>query len=133
VRGLDTNILLRFLTADDPVQTQQFDSLFAAADQAGERFFISAIALCALSWTLRGRPYHLDRDQIVAGVERIFGTGIFEIQHRDLVRRALGDYRGGHADFADYLLGQECREAGCADTVTFGRKLSQAAGFSLLA
>lgn len=133
MRGLDTNILPRFLTADDPVQTQQVDSLFAAAEQAGERFFISAVALCELSWTLRGRPYHLDRDQIVAVLERILDTGIFEIQHRDLVRRALGDYRDGRADFADYLLGQECRDAGCADTVTFDRKLSGAAGFSLLA
>ena len=44
MRGLDTNILLRYLTADDPAQTERVGTLFAAAEQTGERFFISVIA-----------------------------------------------------------------------------------------
>jgi len=71
VRGLDTNVLLRFLTADDPVQADRVGALFAAAERSGERFFVSVIALCELSWTLRGRPYRLDRAQIAAALERI--------------------------------------------------------------
>jgi predicted nucleic-acid-binding protein len=133
VRGLDTNILLRFLTADDPAQVEQVDGLFAAAERAGERFFVSAIALCELSWTLRGQPYCLDRSEIAAALERILGTNLLEVQDRGLIRRALADYRPGRADFADYLLGWQSREAGCTDTVTFDRKLRGAAGFSLLA
>jgi predicted nucleic-acid-binding protein len=133
VRGLDTNILLRFLTADDPAQAEQVDGLFAAAEGVGERFFVSVIALCELSWTLRGQPYSLDRSEIAAALERILGTNLLEVQDRGLVRRALADYRLGRADFADYLLGWQSREAGCTDTVTFDRRLRSAAGFSLLA
>ena len=43
------------------------------------------------------------------------------------------DFRPGRADFADYLLGWQSLSAGCADTVTFDRKLNGAAGFALLA
>jgi predicted nucleic-acid-binding protein len=133
VRGLDTNILLRFLSADDPAQTEQVDALFAKAEGAGERFFVSVIALCELSSTLRGQPYGLDRSEIAAALAGILGTSLLEVQDRGLVRRALADFRTGSADFADYLLGWQSREAGCTDTVTFDRKLSGAAGFSLLA
>jgi len=132
VRGLDTNILLRYLTADDPAQTGRVGTLFAAAEQTGERFFISVIALCELSWTLRGQPYRLDRGAIVAVLDRILDTSLLEVQDRDLVRRALADFRQGRADFADYLLGWQSLGAGCADTVTFDQKLDGAAGFSLL-
>jgi predicted nucleic-acid-binding protein len=133
VRGLDTNILLRALTADDPAQSERVEALFAAAERAGERFFVGVIALCELTWTLRGRPYRLDRHQIAAVVERILTTSLLEVQDRSLVRRALADFRAGRADFPDYLLGWQSLGAGCADTVTFDRKLAGAAGFSLLA
>ena len=133
MRGLDTNILLRALAADDPAQSDRVGALFAAAELAGERFFVSIIALCELTWTLRGRPYGLDRDAIAAVVERILCTSLLEVQDRDLVRRALADFHAGRADLADYLLGWQSLAAGCADTVTFDRRLDGEAGFSLLA
>lgn len=133
MRGLDTNILLRFLTADDPVQTEEVRALFAHAERIGERFYISVIVLCELAWTLRGPSYRFERGQVILTLERIVDTRLFEIQHRGLVRRAIADFGRGRAGFADYLLGHECREAGCADTVTFDRTLAGAAGFSVLA
>jgi predicted nucleic-acid-binding protein len=131
VRGLDTNILLRALTADDAAQSELVRTLFAAAERTGERFFVSIIALCELTWTLRGRPYSLDRDAIGAVVERILSTSLLEVQDRGLVRRALADYQAGRADLADHLLGCQSLAAGCA--VTFDRRLDGVAGFSLLA
>lgn len=132
MRGLDTNVLLRFLTADDPVQAERVDALFAAAERSGERFFVGVIALCELSWTLRGRPYRLDRARIAAVLEGILDTSLIEVQDRGLVRRALAEFRLGRADFADYLLGLQTESAGCAGTVTFDRALREVAGFSLL-
>lgn len=133
MRGLDTNVLLRFLAADDPDQSARVAALFEAAERTGERFFISTIALCELSWTLRGQPYSLDRGQIAAVLERILDTSLFEVEARALVRRALADFLLGRADFADHLLGWHSLEAGCSDTLTFDRKLRGARGFSMLA
>ncbi|HEY0783055.1 MAG TPA: type II toxin-antitoxin system VapC family toxin [Thermoanaerobaculia bacterium] len=130
MRGLDTNVLLRYLTADDATQAARVEALFAAAERNGERLFLSVIALCELSWTLRGGPYRADREQIAAVLERVLATALFEVQDRTLGRRALADYRAGGADFADYLLDWLGREAGCTDTVTFDRKLSGTDGFA---
>jgi predicted nucleic-acid-binding protein len=132
VRGLDTNVLLRYLMADDPEQSPVARSLFEKAENTGDRFFLSLVVLCELCWTLRGRPFSLDRSGISGLVGKLLETRLFEVQERDSVRRALADYQGGRADFADYLIGWLNRSAGSSDTVTFDRKLDGAEGFSIL-
>jgi len=132
MRGLDTNVIVRFVTDDDPAQTAVVKALFERAEQEREQLFVSSIALCELVWALRGRPYLLPRAEIAAVLERMLATHLFEIQDRDLVRQALLEYGQGRADFADYLLGCLNRRGGSADTLTFDRKLRGAAGFALL-
>ena len=44
----------------------------------------------------------------------------------------LESYRDGKGSFADYLIGEISRHAGCPDTVTFDRALRCAAGFTVL-
>jgi predicted nucleic-acid-binding protein len=132
MRGLDTNVMVRFVTDDDPAQTAVVKALFEQAEEAREQLFVSSIALCELVWTLRSRPYLLPRAEIATVLQRMLGTHLFEIQDRDLVRQALGDYRQGRADFADYLLGCLNRRGGCVETLTFDRKLDGAPGFILL-
>ncbi len=132
MRGLDTNILVRYFTADDPVQAPIARSLLETAEDEGDRFFISLVVLCELCWTLRGRPYSFDRLEIVTVIGRILNTRLFEVQERDLVRRALADFHRGPADFADYLIGWLSHSAGCSDTVSFDGKLDGTEGFSIL-
>lgn len=132
MRGLDTNVLLRYLAGDDPAQSPIARDLIDLAEARDERFYLSTVLVCELCWTLRGQPYGLDREAIAGVVERIVGTRLFEIQDRDLVQRALADFRLGRADFADYLLSRSNAQAGCTDTVTFDRKLNGAPGFAVL-
>lgn len=132
MKGLDTNVLVRYLTADDPVQTPVARTLLETAEDRGERFHISTVALCELAWTLRGQPYRLDRSAIADVLERILGTSLFEVQERDLIRRSLAEYRRGKADFPDDLIGWQNRQAGCDETITFDGKLANTGGFSVL-
>jgi predicted nucleic-acid-binding protein len=132
MRGLDTNILVRFCTNDDPAQVSLVKALFEEAEGRNEAFFVSSVALCELVWSLRRKPYRLSRTEVATVLEKILDTGIFEIQDRNLVRHALSHYRQGRADFADYLLGAHGRRAGCEVTLTFDRQLSKSPGFSLL-
>lgn len=133
MRGLDTNVLVRYVVADDPEQSALVKELFERAEAAKERFFVSSIALCELAWVLRSAPYHLDRSAVAAVLASLLGTSLFEIQYRDLTRRALADFQAGPADFSDYLLGWLSWRAGCKETITFDRKLKQTAGFTMLA
>jgi len=133
MRGLDTNLIVRFVTDDEPAKTAAVKALFAQADKDEERLFVSSIVLCELVWALRSKPYRLRRPEIASVLQRMLSTELFEVQDRDLARQALLEYRQGRADFADYLLGCHNRRAGCDVTLTFDRKLRNANGFSLLA
>ena len=118
--------------ADDPEQSPIARSLLDEAEESGGRFFLSLVALCELSWTLRGRPYSLKRQELSNLIGKLLETRLFEIQERDVVRRALDAYRSGRADFPDDLIGSLNRAAGCSDTVSFDGKLDGAEGFSVL-
>ena len=132
MRGLDTNVLLRSFIVDDLIQAKAVRRGLEEAQAREERLFISTIVLCELIWTLRGKPYAFDRATLSNSLDTLLNNDLFEIQHRDLVRGALQDFREGKADFADYLVGWENREAGCRDTLTFDRDLAVSPGFSLL-
>jgi predicted nucleic-acid-binding protein len=131
VRGLDTNVLVRFLTRDDPEQSRIVRSLFERADAEKTRFHVSSIALCELVWVLRSK-YRLQREEICSALEHLLAVGLLEIQHRDLAILALADFRRGKADFPDYFIGWQNRRAGCEDTLSFDRDLDGTPGFTLL-
>jgi predicted nucleic-acid-binding protein len=132
VRGIDTTVLVRYITDDDPHQSPKAKRFIEDAEDSGERLFVNATVVCELCWTLHSQPYRFDRPSIAAALERMLQARIFEIEHRDLISRSMRDYRLGRADFADYLIGHRNRAAGCTDTVTFDRRLDEAAGFAQL-
>ena len=131
--GLDTNVLVRYVTADDPDQAEEVRAKIERAEERGERLFVSGIVLCELVWVLRGRSYGYDKSEISRALEGFLDTHVFEIQDRDLVRKALSRYRDGRADFSDYLLDLIHQDAGCSQTWTFDARLGTADGFARLA
>lgn len=132
MKGLDTNVLLRYILHDDPDQTRIAINAIEQVEQAGRRLFIAAPVLCELIWTLRSLRFRTGRDRIVEVLEAILEAPVFEIQDRELVRRALEDYRRGPADFSDYLIGWQAQSAGCDETLTFDRALYGCERFALL-
>jgi predicted nucleic-acid-binding protein len=60
--GLDTNILVRYLTRDDEQQWQQAVTVI----QQGQPCFITNIVLCELVWVLRGVNYGFRKDEIIS-------------------------------------------------------------------
>lgn len=131
IRGLDTNVLVRYLTEDDVTQSRKAAALIETAVARGDRLFIGAIVLCELAWVLRW-AYDVSKDDLVTTLERILATSQFIIGDKDVVRRALDGYRRGKADFADYVIGESHRAGGAAGTVTFDRRLRGSAAFELL-
>jgi predicted nucleic-acid-binding protein len=131
VTGLDTNVLARYLTEDDPVQSRRAADLIRTVTTRGGRCYISAIVLCELAWVLR-RAYRVSQRDLVETLDRILATTQFVIGDKDLVRQGLDAYRAGRADFADYVIGAVHADAGCAKTATFDRRLRGAGGFQVI-
>jgi len=131
MRGLDTNILVRFITRDQPAQSEAARELIESAEREGGRLHISTLVLVELVWVLRGGVYGFSRSAVVEVLELILDTMVFQVQDRDLIRRALTAFQRGPADFSDYLIGEQDRRAGCDKTLAFDRRLAESDGFSV--
>ncbi len=131
MRGLDTNILARFVTADHPQQVAAARGLLQACRDAQEPMYLPGIVLCELVWVL-DRRYSQSRAEICETIEKILRIELFRFEHQSLIRRSLDAYQKGPGQFADYLIGEICRQAGCRDTVTFDRGLRGVPGYTVL-
>jgi predicted nucleic-acid-binding protein len=131
VIGLDTNVLVRYLTQDDPAQSRRANTLVAEAVSAGERLYVSAVVLCELVWVLR-RAYGFDRGEVAQALSQVLATAQFEFGSKDSLITALAAYAAGDGDFADHVIGHQGVEAGCEHTVTFDRALKGVSAFRVL-
>jgi predicted nucleic-acid-binding protein len=131
VIGIDTNVLVRYLTQDDAAQARRVDAFVSQATDAGTRLHVDEIVLCELVWVLRG-AYRFSKPTVASVIDKIISTALFSFDDRDLLRGALDEYREGAGDFADYVIGRRNSRAGCEQTVTFDRLLSDSPSFSLL-
>lgn len=128
--GIDTNLLVRYITQDGeeaPAATRHLEAE-CTAERPG---FVCLVVLCELVWVLR-HAYKYDRPAIAAILERLLATAEFEIQHATFVWRALGDYRAGPADFSDYLIGQIAGENQAIPVHTLDRKAARHPHFLLV-
>jgi predicted nucleic-acid-binding protein len=128
--GLDTNIIVRYLTHDDPAQTtaavRVIDSL--SSDSPG---FLSLIVIAELVWVLEV-SYRFKKNEI----EQVLGTLLrskeLVIERAEIVAQALRKFSAGHADFADCLIERCGHAAECQYTFTFDQNAAGAAGMKLL-
>ena len=127
--GLDTNVVIRFVTQDDADQSRRANAVFALAAASGEKLYLGAIALCEVVWVLRS-AYAEPKERVVEVLEALVGTPEVVIEDGDIVRRALADYARGPADFADYLLARRNDRAGCQTTLTFDGALQGHGNFT---
>lgn len=131
MRGIDTNVLARYLTQDDAPQAKAVDELIRNTAAEGELLHLDDVVLCELVWVLRA-AYRQDKPAIVTVLEKVLATSLFSFDDRGLLSQALGDFRTGKGDFADYVMGRRNRRAGCDRTVTFDRSLKGSATFTVL-
>lgn len=125
--GLDTNVLVRYLTQDDPGQSARASHLIETQCTRASPGRIAIVVLCELVWVLRG-AYRYEKPLIVAALEQILATAELEIESEDTARQALFAYRCGSADFADYVIFVSNRARGCQVTYSFDRALTLDAG-----
>jgi len=116
--GLDTNILVRYLTQDDPEQSSLANAEIEKALSAEVIFFIADIVMCELVWVLE-TAYRCDCREIVPILENILRTKQFHFENKELLWKSLADYRNKKGDFADHLIGHASHKAGCSETLTF--------------
>lgn len=116
--GVDTNILVRFLTADEPDQYAVTTAFFrdrSLADPA----FIASVTLAETVWVLR-KSYGLSESEISKAVSMLCDSDDFVVEGHDVLRGADGNL-ASPALIADYLVAFLGQRAGCSHTITFDK------------
>lgn len=129
--GLDTNILVRYFTKDDPKQWKLVSDFLQSNCSGNNPGWISCIVLCELVWVLLA-GYEYTKKDIVTLLRQISLTAEIRLEAHDVVRQAIKDFETGKADFSDYLIGRLNQKHGCEVTVTLDNKAAQDPSFRLI-
>jgi predicted nucleic-acid-binding protein len=127
--GLDTNILVRFIAQDDPINSPLADAIMNALSDE-EPGWIAMTALAEFIWVL-SRTFRIDRAGIYSILNQILRRSDIIVEQADLVHKAATLFLRGNADFTDYLVSCSAQAAGCERTLTFDRKAAKSAGMTL--
>ncbi len=125
--GLDTNILLRAITKDDPAQSTIAARLLETLNKEAPGY-INIVVLSEFAWSLN-RRYKYSREDVRKAVEALLESTSCVVAERDAVNRALRRGLEHRLDFADALIAELNREAGCPVTLSFDKGAANKAGF----
>ena len=112
--AIDTNVVVRFLTNDDPAQANRAEKVLRT-----ENIFLPKTVLLETAWVLQG-AYGLARADVVLALRKLLGLAGIVVEDGPVIERALDWYERG-VDFADAL---HVASSGAAEQfVTFDRAL----------
>jgi predicted nucleic-acid-binding protein len=128
VRTLDTNVVVRLLIGDDPLQTPIAEQAFLDAIASGG-VYLPDVVLAEVAWVLRG--YDLERTTRYQLLERLVRTRGVVVDDIDAVIDALEQFRLG-GDLADQLILARAASTGALPVLSFDRRFAASAGVELL-
>lgn len=129
--GLDTNVLVRYVTQDDPKQAAAATKLFEQALSVERPGFVCLVTLSELAWVLAD-CYDADKARIVAVIDGLLASRQIIVEEPERVWRALRAWEQSSADFSNALVGEILAANGCDKVVTFDKAASRLRGFGLL-
>lgn len=116
--AVDTNIVVRLLTGDDPSQMARAREIFTDAE-----IFIAETVMLETEWVLR-YAYDLPPATIHGGLLKLLGLPNVLVRDARAISQAFEGYRSG-MDFADALHLATCGH--CAELLTFDKKFVRSA------
>ena len=128
--GLDTNVLVRYIMQDDPLQSPSATRLMGSLTVAAPGL-VSLVSVVELAWVL-SRSYSLTREQVAAALGALLQSRELVVERADQVAQALRSYRTQNVDLADGLIARAAMAAGCDRIMTFDAQAAKAAGMTLI-
>lgn len=113
MRAIDTNIIVRYLTGDDPDQTTKARAVVDAG-----QVFVSTTVLLECEWVLRS-VYNFSRQEVIGALQAFLGLPGVITDNATVLVRAI-DYADRGMDFTDALHLSAASE--CEVMFTFDRR-----------
>ena len=129
--GIDTNILVRYLTSDDKEQFKLAETIIENYATEPGSIFINNIVICELIWVLN-RGYKYKKDQIVFVLKNVLRAVEFKFENCNILWEALDEYEKKDLDFSDSLIARINESNKCIKTFTFDQGASLNNHFELL-
>jgi predicted nucleic-acid-binding protein len=117
--AIDTNLLVRVITMDDPDQAARAERVLRAGA------YIPATVMLETAWVLT-RSYRIDPAAMVDALIGVLDMPAVRMADESLIRWALARHRDAGADIADMI--HLTQTGGASGFVTFDEKLARQAG-----
>ncbi len=122
MRAVDTNVLVRLMTRDDPRQVALAEAFVAGGA------WVPYLAVAEASWVLES-VYECDAAAVATAIEMLLNHAQLSVQEAEVVAAALARFREHQrVSFSDCLMVQVARKAGHTPLGTFDRALGRVDG-----
>jgi predicted nucleic-acid-binding protein len=119
---LDTNIIIRFITADHPVMTPEVAAFFLRAEKGQIKLKIASMIIAECCWVLQSPHYNFSPSDIASVLTSLLITKEIDMEEKDVVIQALNLYSMHQVDFIDAYLAAHAKENGQGIIATFNTK-----------
>lgn len=118
---IDTNLLVRYLTEDDPDKAKSVETLLIKAGKGEIKIVIPSVIIAELIWVLESF-YKMEASEISQLVGSILNTPGIDTQDRNILREALKIYENKGRDFVDAWIVEFARERNIKTIYTFDKR-----------
>ncbi|MCI5122925.1 MAG: PIN domain-containing protein [Candidatus Electrothrix sp. AR5] len=130
MKGIDTNILVRFLIGDDEQQAQKVYKIFKKAESEKKELFVPLLVMLELIWVLES-VYDIPRAALLESINDLILMPILKFEHQSALQQFTQAAQGNKYDLSDLLISHSAKAQGCETVITFDKKASKSPLFEL--
>ena len=130
MKGIDTNILVRFLIGDDEQQAKKVYNIFKKAESEKDELFVPLLVVLELIWVLES-VYEISRADILDSIREFLLLPILRFEHKSVLQQFTLSAQANRYDLADLLIAHSAKMQGCETVLTFDKKVSKFKLFEL--
>jgi len=131
MKGIDTNILVRFLVGDDSNQAQVVYTLFKETELNKTELFVSLPVVLELLWVLES-VYQIERNNIIDSLADLILMPILKFENIEAIQKFIIAAKNSKYDLSDLLIVHASNAHGCESVFTFDKKASKYSLFELI-
>ncbi len=124
MKGIDTNILIRFLIGDDELQAKKVYNIFKKAESEKNELFVPLLVILELIWVLES-VYEIHRTEILESISELTLMPILKFEHQSALQQFTHSAQGNRYDLSDLLIAHSAKTQGCESIITFDKKASK--------
>lgn len=129
--ALDTNVVIRYVTQDEPRQAAAATRVFEKTLTAEDPGFVTAVTLCEIAWVLAD-CYGAGKAAIREVISGLLGSKQIVVESAELAWKALRAWEKSPGNFSDALIAQVAMAHGAVKVLTFDKAAAKLEAFELL-